>query len=150
MLVLGRDTRSFLSVVRSLGRYGLEVHVAGPRLDTPAFRSRYIAGRHRLPQYVAGHSSWLDEVTALMRRGDFELVIPCHDAEILPFQAHREQIEPHGALGLLDRKAFAATIDKLRTVRLAEELGVPVPRTRLVRSTPELRDAGWSSGFLSC
>jgi predicted ATP-grasp superfamily ATP-dependent carboligase len=42
-LVLGNDTRSFLSVIRSLGRAGVEVHIAWHDPDVPAARSRYVA-----------------------------------------------------------------------------------------------------------
>jgi protein-tyrosine-phosphatase/predicted ATP-grasp superfamily ATP-dependent carboligase len=147
VLVLGDDTRSFLSVVRSLGRYGLEVHAAGSVLDAPALRSRYITAFHPLPPHVTGHSAWLDEVDALVRRGDFDLVIPCHDSDILPLQAQRDRMEARGPVYLLDPEAFAATNDKLRTVLLAKELGVPTPRTHLVRSAVELREAGRELGF---
>jgi hypothetical protein len=46
VLVLGSDTRSFLAVVRSLGRAGLEVHVAWCPLQSASLRSRYIAAIH--------------------------------------------------------------------------------------------------------
>ncbi len=41
VLVLGEDTRSFLAVIRSLGRAGLSVHTAWCPLNSPALRSKY-------------------------------------------------------------------------------------------------------------
>lgn len=42
VLVLGHDTGAFLAVIRSLGRGGVEVHVAWHDRQGPASRSRYI------------------------------------------------------------------------------------------------------------
>ena len=147
VLVLGEGTRAFLSVVRSLGRLGLEVDVAGPPMDAPALSSRYVARIHRLPPNVPGDSSWLDAIAALMGRERFDLVIPCHDPSILPLQQHRERVEAQGQVYLLEPEAFTATTDKFRTVQLATELGVPVPRSVLVRSAGELLEAGRELGF---
>ena len=72
VLVLGSDTRSFLAVVRSLGRAGIEVHVAWCPADAPALGSRYVHTVHSLPPYE------VDRLCDLLRaaeeaaaRGDF-------------------------------------------------------------------------------
>jgi hypothetical protein len=59
-LVLGHDTRAFLSVVRSLGRAGIEVHVGWFEDGEPALSSRYVAEAHRIPAYRPDASEWKD------------------------------------------------------------------------------------------
>jgi len=126
-LVLGDDTRSFLSVIRSLGRGGVEVHVAWHR-GGPPLRSRYVARAHEIPGPVAGDGSWLVPLVDLMDREWFDLVIPCSDAALVPLQRHRAEIEPHGRVYLLSDRAFAVLFDKLQTTELARSVGVRVPR----------------------
>ncbi|HKG90698.1 MAG TPA: ATP-grasp domain-containing protein [Gemmatimonadaceae bacterium] len=133
VLVLGSDTRSFLSVVRSLGRRGLRVHVAWCPPGSPALRSRYIERAHDIPPYDAADRSWLHAFVALLRRERFDLVVPCDDPTLLPLQLHRDELEPHGRLYLLGREAFAVTSSKLETSELARRVGVPTPRELVAR-----------------
>lgn len=132
VLVVGDDTRSFLATVRSLGRRGLEVHVAPYQLGAPALRSKYIRAIHRLPYYLDGGERWLQAVEALFRTERFDLVIPCEERALLPLYRHRDVLEPLCRLAIPDAAALAAFFDKYSTRELAAGAGVPVPRGRLL------------------
>ena len=134
VLVLGSDSRSFLAVIRSLGRRGLRVHVAGAPPHAPALRSRYIDAIHLLPSYAADGDAWTRALRSLLQREPFDLVIPCDDPAILPLQRHRADLEPCGHLYLLSQDAFEVTTNKRRTTLLARQLGVPVPRDEVASS----------------
>ena len=62
VLVLGYDSRAFLTVIRSLGRRGVKVHVACPEMPHEdvriALASRFITQRHELPAWRDGDSAW--------------------------------------------------------------------------------------------
>src|SRR5215212_1954466 len=58
VLVLGDDMRIFLSVVRSLGRAGKEVHAAPFDAHSPALRSKYVSMVHHFPGYSDDPSGW--------------------------------------------------------------------------------------------
>jgi len=138
-LVLGSDTRSALSVIRSLGRGGVQIHVAWHEKDSPALRSRYVFRAHDLPPYDADDDAWQTALVALMRREGFDLVIPCQDSTLIPLQQHRRDLEPCGRLYLLDDRAFDVLFDKFKTNELARAVGVRVPREILV-TRPEEAD----------
>lgn len=133
VLVLGDGNRSFLAVIRSLGRRGVRVHVGWCSPDTPAARSRYVRAVHRIPPYGA-HGAWKSELTGLMTEEQYELVIPCNDQSLLPLQAHRKELEAHGRLYLLGERAFEIAIDKVRTAALAASLGLPLPPAVVLRA----------------
>ena len=59
----------------------------------------------------------------------------------------RDRFDGVAALALPSRDAYAATRDKLATIELARELGVPVPRTEMVSTVEEGREAGASLGW---
>src|SRR6185437_17106729 len=132
VLVLGDDTRSFLTVVRSLGRFGLEVHVAWCPLNSPVLRSRYIAAIHRLPEYRPEGAEWLEALAALLRQTHFDLVIPCHDSGLLPLHEQRARLEPLAPLALPGAEAFDVFFSKRRTYEVAAELQIALPRQRIV------------------
>src|SRR5260370_3031051 len=90
-LVLGDDTRSFLTTVRSLGRRGIAVHAAPANFRSPALRSRYLAAVHDLPPWMGDGTAWLRAMEALLRAERFDLVIPCNETTLLPLQRHRGQ-----------------------------------------------------------
>jgi protein-tyrosine-phosphatase/predicted ATP-grasp superfamily ATP-dependent carboligase len=141
VLVLGYDTRSFLSVVRSLGRAGIEVHVAWHQPDSPAIRSRYITSAHELPPFQMDDDLWKMRLIELVDREKYDLIIPCHDSALAPLQQHRSDLEPHGRFYLVSDEAFATFSDKFRTAELARSLGIRVPREVLVNDLEELEKA---------
>jgi predicted ATP-grasp superfamily ATP-dependent carboligase/protein-tyrosine-phosphatase len=145
VLVLGQDTRAFLSVIRSLGRAGIEVHVAWFEQGAPALRSRYVAKAHQIPAYRPGAAEWKDSLAALMRTEGFDLVIPCDDQRGLPLAAHRAELERWGRLSLPGPEALDVLGDKLKTTDLARSLGVPVPREAIVSERHQL--AALRDGF---
>jgi protein-tyrosine-phosphatase/predicted ATP-grasp superfamily ATP-dependent carboligase len=135
VLVIGDDTRSFLSTVRSLGRKGIEVHVAPFDFRAPALASRYIKGIHFLPYYLDGGREWLDAIRALLDAQGFSLVIPCDERGLLPLCLHRGELEAFCPLAIPSPKSLEIFFDKVKTRELAESVGVPVaPGRMLARS----------------
>lgn len=137
VLLMGEDNCAFLATVRSLGRYGLEVHVAWCPLDAPALKSRYVKQVHNIPPYREGADDWVKAFKAVLCREQFDLVLPITDATILPFQAHREEFEHLARFCLLPNDTYRICSDKSETYKFAKQLGVPLPRQRLVRNADE-------------
>jgi protein-tyrosine-phosphatase/predicted ATP-grasp superfamily ATP-dependent carboligase len=132
VLVIGDDTRSFLSTVRSLGRQGLEVHVAPFDFTAPALSSRYIHASHFLPYYLDGGQGWLDAISALLREHRFALVIPCDERGLLPLCLHREVLGALSPLAIPSPTALDIFFDKVKTRELAESVAVPVAPGRML------------------
>ncbi len=138
VLVLGSDTRAFLAVVRSLGRRGLEVHAAWCSPDSPARRSRYLRAVHELPPFSPEDPTWKEALLRLAERERFELLIPCEDPTLLPLRAHRREFEAVVRLAIPGEEACAVVFDKIRSHELAQALGIPVPRSRVVARLEDL------------
>jgi protein-tyrosine-phosphatase/predicted ATP-grasp superfamily ATP-dependent carboligase len=139
VLVLGQEDRAFLAVIRSLGRRGLDVHVAWCPSDAVALRSRYVSQVHALPPYDAEDDAWQRALVALCARERFDLVLPTNDTTIMPLQAHRRELEGHAQLYLPTNEAYAICFDKGATHDFAQAHGVPVPRQlRLVLPAPPM------------
>lgn len=132
VLVLGDDMRSFLAVVRSLGRAGLCVHAAPFDRHAPALASRYLAKVHHLPDHVGDGEAWCNAMEAIVAAERFDLIIPCCDRGILMFDAHRARFG-HVRVALPSAQVIACLFDKQETRRLALELGVAVAPGRLLR-----------------
>jgi protein-tyrosine-phosphatase/predicted ATP-grasp superfamily ATP-dependent carboligase len=129
VLVLGDDTRSFLTTVRSLGRKGIEVHVAPIDMRSPALRSRYIVRVHRLPPYRGDGADWLKALRSLIAAERFDLILPCDDRTVLPIHAHRAELEQFTILAIPGPRAIEVLFNKENTKRLAADLGINLART---------------------
>jgi protein-tyrosine-phosphatase/predicted ATP-grasp superfamily ATP-dependent carboligase len=147
VLVLGSDTRSFLSVVRSLGRGGLTVDSAWTAPSAVARHSKYL--RHvldDLPEYSPKDPAWLDALQRRIAQNGYDLVVPTCDPAILPLQAHRQELDAR-RFYLLEDKAFEITNDKGKTYDLARSEGVPVPDQALVHTLAEAELAAAQFGY---
>ncbi len=130
-LVIGDDTRSFLAIVRSLGRQGIAIHAAPTNFRSPALRSRYIAAIHDLPPWMGDGAEWLASVTELLRAQRYDLVIPCNETALLPLQRHAG-LSRFARLAIPHDRAIAMLFDKVETRKLARRVGVPIAAGRLL------------------
>jgi protein-tyrosine-phosphatase/predicted ATP-grasp superfamily ATP-dependent carboligase len=146
-LVLGSDTRSFLSVIRSLGRAGVEVHVAWAECDSPALRSRYIRAVHEIPLYSPRDGGWLEALGRLLREPGFDAVIPCQDAAVLALHLHRSEMASSTRLCIPNESAYERCCDKGKTYEMAESLSIPLPRQARAGSVGEIEELAASFGM---
>lgn len=134
-LILDGHSRAAVEATQSLGRAGVEVCVSSGEPDPVAFSSRY--AKHRLLQPpsvpVEGLVKWLRELDARHR---FQLVVPSTESALQAFLALREDDPLRRRAILPDNRALAAALDRGLTWKLAAELAVPVPATRLIDRLP--------------
>jgi protein-tyrosine-phosphatase/predicted ATP-grasp superfamily ATP-dependent carboligase len=132
VLVLGDDTRSFLTIVRSLARQGLEVHVCPFNFRAPALRSRYISYIHWLPYYLNDGAEWIGTLKTLLARHNFSLIIPCDERALLPLSWHSFEINKFSRVAIPDSNSIKTFFDKNNTRLLANSLGIPVAIGRCI------------------
>ncbi|GAB4518186.1 MAG: hypothetical protein Tsb0010_02430 [Parvularculaceae bacterium] len=125
-LVIGDDTRSFLTITRSLGRQGVEVHAAPLNFRAPALKSKYITAVHKLPYYLHGGDSWVQAITGLQSREKYSLIIPTDDRSVLPFHWRREELSPLMNVAIPGALAVETLFDKISTRDIAERCDVPI------------------------
>jgi len=128
VLVLGSDTRSFLSIVRSLGRSGLEVHSAWTAKDSIAKTSRYLRQTHDIAAPWDGDGNWINSLNDLHTANNYGWVVPCNDQAILPIREHRDSITQFDTYYLLKDQVFNVVNSKITSTALADSLGISVPR----------------------
>jgi predicted ATP-grasp superfamily ATP-dependent carboligase len=138
VLVLGDDVRAFLAVVRSLGRRGLEVHVAPVDMASPALASSFIARVHQLPAYAEDPDGWQSALADLVAQFDYRLIVPTSDSSLVQLEHHAWKLGRQ-RLALPNEEAFALFTDKGRTRSLARRLGVPVAEGQKLASDADAR-----------
>lgn len=140
VLVLGVDDRSALTVVRSLGRRGIEVHLG---CDTPTSicaYSRYTAHVVRFPDAGKEGDAWLSHLESTLRHVQYDLVIPTVDKYLVPVIQHREALEKLARFAIPDQRGFLCTYNKSRTLDLAQSLGIPCPETTEMSAIEDVQE----------
>jgi len=147
VLVTDAGRGSAITVIRSLGRHGIDVIVADHRANSPGFRSRYAAARVLYPDPASAPDEVVDTLLAAAREHRVDLIVPVSDEVLLPLSAARERFAGVCALAAPEPEALACVTDKAATVALAHRVGVPIPPTAVVRTADEAqvaaRDLGW-------
>jgi predicted ATP-grasp superfamily ATP-dependent carboligase len=135
-LVLNASLRQSLATVRSLGRRGLDVALAGTQSHAPAASSRWCREAFTFPDendanaYLDCLENWLDHHSA-------RLLIPLHDGTISLLRRHRSRIERRIRIALAEDPALATAVNKERTYAMAAELGIKRPRQAVITSADE-------------
>lgn len=147
VLVTDAGRGSAIAIIRSLGLRGLHVIAADSDARSPGFYSRHASGRLRYPSPRADPEAALATLLRVATESHVELIVPVGDELALLLSEERDRFAGVCALALPERDAYEKTQDKLATLALAREQGVPAPRTELVSTREEAREAAQSLGW---
>ncbi len=138
VILLGGGTVA-VSVARSLGEHGIEVHALGDAEWDTVGHSRFCASfvnvghGHAQERYL----EWL----AARPLGE-AVVFPCHDESLELVARKRSELEALGYRAVESNDdVLLAMLDKERSYQLAEQVGVGVPRRFVLESEDDI-DAG--------
>ena len=134
------DSRSFLSVTRSLGQKGIIVHVTSNKKTSPSICSRYINKIIFLPDYSCDNDKWKFELIELLKIENYTLIIPCDDLSIIYLEAHKKDIARYAKLYLLDTNIYNIVNNKHRTYKLASSLNINVPKSILIKDNDNIEN----------
>lgn len=145
VLVTDGNARAALAVARSLGRQGHQVFVGTHRSGSLAGASRYITEELVYPNPQQAPDEFVASIDREIRRLGIDTLIPVTEITTLLCTAHRETFPDTLALPFARYDGIARASDKAAVLTLAETLGVPTPRTRIVNNTEEAGDvAAWT------
>ncbi len=148
ILVLDGNQNQAVASVRSLAKAGHEVLVGESSTWSKAGWSRSCRGTFRYPDPQDDGSGFVARISEIAGRQSGTLVLPMTEATTLPLSAHRDQLLAVGAkLVLPSHDDVLRAFNKEETVRLAASLGIVVPKTSVLSSAEQAREAAGSAKF---
>jgi predicted ATP-grasp superfamily ATP-dependent carboligase len=136
ILVTDGEARSALAVVRSLGRAGHEVLVAGGP-DALASHSRWSRRSIVVPDPVREPHGFGDALIAATHREELSMIIPVTDGSCAAILPRAEEFRP-ALIPAGTAEAFGRVSDKASTAQVAARLGIRVPAQRILASKPNV------------
>ncbi len=131
---------SSLACIRSLGRNGISVIAASESPDSPAFASKYVDERVSLPAPTDDLAGYRDGLLSLAERPDVETIIPLREPESYVLSKYRDQFAEHIATPWPDFETMEAARDRNQLFEKAQEVGTPIPKTKLLTEWDDWRD----------
>ena len=141
ILVLDGDQAAALAAVRSFARAGHLVEVADCVAKPLSGFSRHCVKRYRYPPPKLEPAAFRDWLEDRLTATDYELVLPITDDSLQPIAAERDRFAAHAILAVAPEPGLGIFTDKDRTMALAAEVGVPVPRGLTLRRAADLEAA---------
>jgi predicted ATP-grasp superfamily ATP-dependent carboligase len=139
-LVLDARLRQSLAAVRSLGSRGLRVAVLGTARGSPTFSSRWCQQAFICPAQE-GTDAYFSYLEELLDRIRVSVLITASDNTLALLRRHREQLEARVRIALAKEPALGIAINKARTLEVARQLGLRVPRSISVQTVSQVKAA---------
>jgi len=137
VLITDGENRSALAAVRSLGRKGHDVFVAGGRARSLAAASRYCKSGFQVPDPFLNRCAYGEAIKGIVNENKIDIVLPVTDQSIQLLSEIRSELEgaavacpPHGKV--------QSVSNKYELFRLAREKGVAIPDTHFLDSCVDL------------
>ena len=147
ILVTDAERSCAVSIIRSLGQRGWRVIAASSNPHSPGLRSRFTNRKLLYPSPTTAPDQFVDSVDDAVRLHGIDLIFPVTDNTILPLVDARERFEGICRLAIPPTDALEITRDKLKTIELAKQVGVPTPQTIQVRTVDEALEFGPELGW---
>ena len=132
--------RTAYTMLRSLGRQGVDVHVGDSSPFAMSRFSRFAKSFTRFPDFFSEPSEYLESLSAALKRTGARVLFPCHEDVELVIRG-RDMLPQDVRLAVPEQEMWSTAEDKLRYVEYVEKAGCPVPRTRRINSESELEAA---------
>jgi predicted ATP-grasp superfamily ATP-dependent carboligase len=136
ILVTDAQMRQSLAIIRSLGKKGLKVIAGDSEIISTGFFSRYTYKRIVYPDPLQNEKGFVDFILNLVRKGNIEMIIPVRDKCLIPLSKHKKEFEKFTRLPFPDFTTITKARDKSKTIKIASQIGIPVPKT-IVASNEE-------------
>src|SRR5215212_8113101 len=137
VLITDAEQRSVLATCRGLAAAGYRVStVAGERFALGHW-ARFSEERITLAGAEADPEGYVERLSRVLRRGEYDLVMPGSELSLIPISERRDLIEPYARLGLPPHEVVLNALDKSLLQEKATAVGLPPPSSVLCSSAEE-------------
>ena len=147
VLIAGGEGRVGLAIVRSLGKKGLKPSVLSTTRLGAALYSKYCGERIICPSPTISVSKYLEFLLHLLKLKNYQVLIPVTAYHFIPIAENLEKLRGHTSIPIPRFDVINTALDKYKSITLAENLGLPVPRTVVLESKERLEEIfhNWGS-----
>lgn len=140
ILLLDAANQNTLAILRHLGKKGYTIDVCGYQKMSLALFSRYVNRKFIIPEPSKKEDAFINELTSILQNGNYTLLMPVGFKSYKACAKHQETLKKYTQLIITSDKNISLASDKRATNAFAESVGVPVPKTFVLKKKEELDD----------
>ena len=140
VLITDPDNRIALSVLRSLTRKNVDAVLAAEDGFTLPFFSRYYKESVYCPSAAQDQNRFMSAIRQIVKRKNYATIFPSSDVSLITISKHRAKIAPYVRLALPSHRSVTKVFDKSKTLKVAQDCGIPTPQTFTIDSVAELKN----------
>jgi predicted ATP-grasp superfamily ATP-dependent carboligase/CelD/BcsL family acetyltransferase involved in cellulose biosynthesis len=140
VLITDGDNRAALAVVRSLGRAGHQVVVGERRMPALAQSSRYCRQRFVYPDPVSAPDAFVEHLVDYAHSHAIEALLPISDITTFLTTRNRDRFPVTCGIPFASADTLERAADKVDMLQTASRLGLPVPRSIVIKTPAEVAD----------
>jgi predicted ATP-grasp superfamily ATP-dependent carboligase len=141
VLVTDVEERASLAACRGLAEAGYGISGASAERPAPGHWSRSCSHRLRLPDPRVDQPGFVAGLELALRRTEHAVLLTGSDVSTFVVSEQRERLEPLTRIGLPDRVAVRASLDKVRLLEEARAAGLPAPPSVVCENGTDTRAA---------
>jgi hypothetical protein len=132
----------------ALGRTGLQIDVCDPNpLFSLGRYSRFVRRVYRCPSFTADPEGYLRFLIGRLSAEHYDVLLPTHD-QVFLLSRFRKVLERFVGLPVPDFADLERLQSKAEFLRVLDELGIPHPPTRLLRTRQDLVQAITNTSYI--
>ncbi|MCD6239844.1 MAG: ATP-grasp domain-containing protein [Thermotogae bacterium] len=133
VLVTTANSLKALTIVRSLGRKGIRVTTADKHRFALASLSKYSKNFFLYPSPTKSPSKFISSLISFLKKHKHDVLMPVHSEDTYLIAKYKSALEPFIKVPLCDYSTLTQINDKGYLMQIAEELGIPVPKTYFIK-----------------
>lgn len=129
ILMIGVEENPSLPFIHSLAKKDLEIHVASYRRVCPGIFSRFPKQRYIYPSPFVDEDAFIEEIINILKHENYivTFIFGEHNANVLT--RFKNELEKFTILPMNDYDKYMKCRDKKSTLKTAEKIGIPIPKT---------------------
>ncbi len=147
IFVTDGDNRAALAIIRSLGKQGHEMYVGEKKSPSLAACSKYCQASITYPNPVSQPEEFITTIAEFVTTKKIDVILPVADVTTLLIAEYRHSYFPNCQFPFGNHETIANTANKAHVTELADSIGVPTPKTKIIHSASELNVNQLPFGF---
>ncbi len=136
VLVTNASRRKAISIIRALGKAGMEVICADSDRWAAGFFSKYCQGRFVYPSPKS--DTFMDSLINFLSEKPCDVIFPLDDDALEVISKNRDLLPNPNALLLPSRDTVELASDKSRLIPYANEIGIEAPKTVVINNPDDI------------
>ncbi len=141
ILVTDGPNKNTLAVIRALGRtgqYQIDITTSCSPLVTLSRYSKYVSRAHRVPDALNHPTAYGEYLLDLCRKNQYDYLIPVGLQSYLAVSRRKERFQQLTHVVISSWDVMSIAYDKSKTMSLARNIGIPIPRTIALHDVADL------------